>query len=351
MKVRDVTVNDCLSDITASNEEQIRCFSHSYGLRDIEELFYFPKFIQIETVALCNARCIMCTVKEWKRESNYMSHALFNKIVNEISSFSDWVERVTIQLDGEPLLDKKLEGRIKTLKGIGVKYVAFSSNASLMNEDRAKSILLSGVDEVSFSIDGATAETFERIRKGLTFHDCIENIQRFVYLRDLLKPDLTIRIRMTIQKENISEFDLFLSFWKGMLSPHDYVYGKLLHHWTTRQDSYSPPVDQDKERLNVTSCTSLWSSFVILTDGRVPLCCSDFNAKIQFGNVMNSSIQEIWQNARFEKTRNLHRLKGRQSIKLCKDCNVWDDSSKFYGLRQHKGKEEKTEPFENVVSS
>ena len=145
----------------SGNLREILTFSKAHHLESVEDLLYFPKYVQIETVALCNARCFMCPVDEWRREVKAMQQDVFDKVIAELSLYSSWVEKVTIQLDGEPLLDKKLEARIKTLKKIGIRCVAFSSNASLMDQARAESIILSGVDEVTFSIDGATAQTFE----------------------------------------------------------------------------------------------------------------------------------------------------------------------------------------------
>ena len=32
-----------------------------------ENLLEFPKYIEIETVNACNARCPMCTINDWER--------------------------------------------------------------------------------------------------------------------------------------------------------------------------------------------------------------------------------------------------------------------------------------------
>ncbi|MEQ9566734.1 MAG: radical SAM protein, partial [Pseudomonadales bacterium] len=105
-----------------------------------------------------------------------MSDALFDKICEEITPYADQMRRVTIQLLGEPLLDKKLESKISRLKKIGIKEVFFSTNGSLFTDKRAVSILESGVDEVDFSVDGATKETFEKIRVGLNYDEVVDNI-------------------------------------------------------------------------------------------------------------------------------------------------------------------------------
>ena len=289
----------------------------------------FPQYIQIETVSLCNAICIMCPIKEWKRDTTVMSPLLFDSILYEIEKYSNNIERVTIQLDGEPLLDPDLEERIRSLKAAGIKYVAFASNGSLMSEIRAKSIISSGIDEVTFSIDGTTADTFESIRTRLSFNQCINNVTNFIKYRDQSKSALSIRIRMTIQKKNMHEFGDFLSYWKQRIGKEDFVYGKLIHSWGNWILNSSTLNDEKYKKLNSSPCPSVFNSIVILSDGRVPLCCNDFNAKYQMGNIKETSIKDIWNNIRFENMRKEHQEKGRACLRICHNCNVWDSSTKI----------------------
>ena len=294
----------------------------------LPHFLHFPRYFQIETVSRCNARCVMCPVEDWRRDSYLMDQALFEKIVDEISEYRDWVERVTIQLDGEPLIDKKLEDRIRYLKASGIRYVAFASNGSLMNPDRAVRVIDSGVDEVSFSVDGATKQTFEKIRVRLNFDQVVENIEHFVRTRDELHGKTVIRIRMTIQEDNEQEVDSFLSFWRGKLGPNDSVYAKVLHTWGNSDNNYSLPGEYDFDRVNNSPCSSPWTSMVIFSDGRVPLCCCDYNARVYQGSVSENTIQEIWQGKVFTKIRKLHSSRGRKAINMCENCTVWDDGAR-----------------------
>jgi len=297
----------------------------------VAELVQFPKYLQIETVSNCNARCIMCPIEDWKRDHTLMRPATYSKIIDEIKDYSDWIERVTIQLDGEPLIDKNLEPRIKLLKDIGIKMVAFASNGSLMNAKRAESVIKSGVDEVSFSVDGATKETFEKIRLRLNFDEVVENILNFVATRDRLGADTIVRIRMTIQPENEDEFEEFMNFWQSKLGTNDSVYGKVLHTWgnSNSDKNFALAGGYDFPKLNATPCSSPWTSFIVLTDGRVPLCCCDYNAAVNFGNVRENSIKELWQGQKINNVRQVHVTEGRKAMPMCVNCTVWDDGAKF----------------------
>lgn len=316
--------------VTTKKDTELLNLAYKHKLCKAEDLLYFPKYVQIETVALCNARCSMCPANEWTRDTYMMEDALFDKIAKELQSYSDWIKKVTIQLDGEPLLDKKLENRITALKEIGISCVAFSTNASLLSEKRARSIIDSGVDEVSFSVDGATAETFEKIRRGLSFEKCRTNLHKFIKLRNMLSADTSIRVRMTIQKANVHEYYDFVRYWHNYLKPSDSVYGKLIHSWGNWLKRYSLAKNRNKSEINKSPCVSPWNSLVVLSDGKVPLCCEDFRVILLMGDANKKSIKDIWNCQEFNKIRNMHEKYGRASIEMCRNCNIWDPSTKIY---------------------
>jgi radical SAM protein with 4Fe4S-binding SPASM domain len=319
------------TSLSNANKAQILEIAESCGLLSIDDLIHFPKHVEIETVATCNARCIMCPVEEWERAALLMPDDLFNKIVADVTPFMDWIERITIQLDGEPLIDKKLERRIGQLKDLGAKFVTFTCNGSLMSEERARSVLESGVDEITFSFDGSSKDIFEKIRVRLNFDEVLHNITQFVKIRDEIEARCVVRIRMTVQPSNYQEYESFLALWEPILGPRDRAYGRLMHNWGNGSfpEGFRLPAWRDRDDLNQSACHAPWSSIVIMTDGRVPVCCSDYNAGALMGNVYDKSIQDIWKDVAFEKFRAAHLSEGRNGVKMCIDCNTWDNQVKI----------------------
>jgi len=311
------------------NQKRLQGLAQRHGLSAPSEFLRYPKFIQIETVATCNARCVMCPVEEWERSSLLMKDALFDRILADLSQHAHEIEMVAPQLHGEPLIDKKFERRVRQLKQVGIKDTKISSNASLLDASRAETVMECGLDEITFSIDGATKSTFEAIRVRMNYEKCVENILHFIKVRDRRGSPMRIRVRMTVMEKNIGEYDEFLKFWSSHLRPQDTAYGKLVHNWGSWLAGYRLPKMQDREEMNSSPCPSPWTSLVILSDGRVPLCCSDFNAIEEVGNVNRTSIQEIWQSEVMTSYRNRHLAQGRKCMSMCIDCNVWDDSSKI----------------------
>lgn len=304
----------------------------------------FPQIIQLETVYACNAKCVMCplSVEEFEgsqadrmMRARLMSDSLFDKICEEITPHADKLQRVTIQLLGEPLIDKKLETRISRLKDIGIKEVFFSSNGSLFDEERCKSILKSGVDDVDFSVDGATKETFESIRVGLDFDEVVNNIKRFVRIRNEMKSKVRVRIRFTLQKQNMPELDQYYEFWKNILSDTDIIYSKHMHSFAGEdeiKEKYPIEWGLDMEKLNKQSCGTLWKALVIQSDGTVITCSDDFSSKDILGNITDESIIDVWHGEKFNAFRQKHVEQGRNAFDKCKDCAAYAPMGKLKSI-------------------
>src|SRR5437867_9296978 len=136
--------------------------------------------VHIETTNVCNARCTMCSYPIMQRPKGYMSDQLYLKILRDCAEMR--VADVNLQYLGEPLLDQKICDRIREAKEYGFR-VQMVSNASLLDEAKARGLLASGVDELRISMDGFTPKTFEDIRVGLKFEKVKGNVERFLDLR------------------------------------------------------------------------------------------------------------------------------------------------------------------------
>lgn len=285
----------------------------------LEQIVAFPRFFEIETVNACNAKCPMCTIADWNRRDGVMKDDLFEKIATELEGHPE-VRRVHLYRDGEPLLDKKLPRRIRRMKDAGVREVGISTNAQLLNEERARAILESGLDEIILSVDSVREATYQKIRVGLDFHTVFENSKKLFAYRDELKSECKIRVRMIRQKSNAQEWDSgeFQGHFTDKAGPRDSIEYRDIHNWGGQISGHSFRGDTGKP------CIALWSLMVIFADGSVPLCNVDYNNHFPLGNVRESSIAELWQSAEQNRRRENHR----HAIAPCAGCTVWSESAK-----------------------
>ena len=287
-----------------------------------ESLLEFPKYIEIETVNACNARCPMCTINDWERNYPVMKDDVWSKVSDDIIENKNLIKRVSLYRDGEPLIDKKMAARINKLNENGIKNTSIATNVSLLNEKRAVDLLEAGLGMVIFSIDSLKKDVFEKIRVRLKFEQVRDNAIRFLQLRDKINPNCRVWIRMIRQESNYNEWDHYYDFWRKYASEVDRIYYHNIFNWGGQLDNYKSIEKSFEPNL---PCVALWSLMVFFANGDVPLCNVDYNNKFPTGNVMNTSIRDLWSSNIMKLRRELHIKGNKKKISICENCNVWDE--------------------------
>lgn len=308
------------------NKEKCKAVAERIFLNDLSECEYFPKYIEIESVDGCNSKCIMCPRSvENKKDFIYMTDEVFDKIVEELAQYKDWIEMMTFTGTGEPLLDRKLPDRIRKLKDIGIKHIQFSTNASLLTQEWVYKFYESGIDDIRCSIDGFTKETYETVRVGLNYDTVVNNVLNFLKIRDELNWNVHVRIRMVGMENNKEEWSDWMSYWKSKVRETDKVQIMPL-------EPYGELYKEEREKYVISMqdmpCVVLFSTIVIRTDGSVQLCCLDTDLNYNMGNIMESSIVDIWRSEKFKKFRKLHMEGERNQINMCRGCITWNNEFK-----------------------
>lgn len=281
----------------------------------------FPRYFEIETVNACNARCPMCTIDDWDRRDGLMDAPLFEKIADEIGEHAEVVKRVALYRDGEPLIDKGLSKKVANLKWQGIQRVGISTNAALLSEEKAESLLLAGIDEVLLSVDSLVPSVYEGIRVGLKFEEVMTNCIKFIELRDTMQSDCQIWMRMIRQESNYKEWPDYEEFWRARLRDTDRVDYRNIHNWGAQLVNFRPVSKPQTDR----PCIALWSLMVIFANGDVPLCNVDYHNRHPLGNVREQSIASLWQSHEQHARRSKHMNGQRDEIDICRGCTVWSE--------------------------
>ena len=317
-------------------KQHLKNISEELDVSEIKETDYFARYLEIEAYDGCNFDCIMCPLgKSIYKGGGGLSMKLFDKIVSEITEYKDWIWLVCLSRNGEPLLNKNIATMVKKLKEAGIKRVNFSTNASALTEKKSHDLLKAGLDEIRFSIDGYTKETFENVRKGSKFEKVLSNCLNFINIRDKFKYKTQIQIRFAEQKTNQHEIKQWSKFWLSKLQKTDVVASKKIHSWGNEiengqiyKDGQSFKFERDVNTSFKEPCISPFSSLEILHDGTVPLCGCDYTLTVNLGNVKNESLKNIWNSEKFKKIRDHHASGNRNEIPICVGCEVWDKKIK-----------------------
>ena len=277
----------------------------------------YPDQIQIELTNLCNLSCLMCTNKIMKRKKGIMDDKLYEKIINEISQSKVKIPVFFIGF-GEPLLDKKIIGRIKYAKKSGIDILGLTTNCT-MNLDRgfAGELIGSGLKYIFIDVDADNPETYSRIRVGGTFEKLVSNINLLYEENSKKGFPVNIILGFLIQEENRDEYNLFKKRWKGKKGISTYL--KVTHSWANALERKSGFTVDIKKRY---PCHAAWGSYFITWDGKIPICCHDYEASCVSGDANKENIFTVWGATHRQARESL--IKGDFSkLSLCKNCPDW----------------------------
>ncbi|MEN3338550.1 MAG: hypothetical protein V7647_2226 [Acidobacteriota bacterium] len=265
-----------------------------------------PEIVQIESTNICNAKCVFCPRDDMHRKQGIMTVELFRKIVDEAVALG--ITHIRVHNYGEAFIDKRLVEKVRYAKEKGIQEVGVISNGSLITEKVAAGMIEAGLDAINISVDASGKDVFESTRIGLKYDKVIANIERLVRLRaesGLRRPKLILSF---VRQNNSADEHAFIEHWRTIA---DKVHVTDLHNWAgtlnTESDVNYP-------------CYRPWLTFTVLWDGRVSLCCADFDGKTILGNLNTSTIEEIWNAEPYRNARRQHLESGGPDI--CRSCDL-----------------------------
>jgi MoaA/NifB/PqqE/SkfB family radical SAM enzyme len=265
-----------------------------------------PEIVQIESTNICNAKCTFCPRDEMHRRQGIMAFDLFTKIVDECVELG--ITHVRVHNYGEPFIDRTLVDKVRYAKEKGIAEVGMISNGSLITEDVGRKMIEAGLDAINISVDASGKDVFESTRIGLNYDKVIANIERLVRLRTELGKRRPKLILSFVRQHNSADEQAFIEHWKNIA---DKVHITDLHNWAgtlnTESDVNYP-------------CYRPWLTFTVLWDGRVSLCCADFDGRTILGNLNTSTIRDIWNAAPYRDVRRQHLESGGPDI--CRSCDL-----------------------------
>jgi radical SAM protein with 4Fe4S-binding SPASM domain len=270
----------------------------------------FPLHLDAESTNACNLKCTMCSRNFMKEKIGFMEWGLFKKIVDEGAEHG--LPSIKFNFRGEPLMHPRLAEMVKYAKDSGIMDVQFNTNGLLLTGKKSEELIKAGLDRIIFSFDGATKETYERIRTGSDFETVVANIKRLVEIRDgmgLKKP--SVRVQMVKTKENAHEVEDFVKMWRDTANRVGIIKAR-------------EPIERcsGKTRDDHFVCPQLWQRIVVLWDGDVLMCCGDWHAEYRLGDANKQSIAELWNGDLYNQVRNLHKRGRFNGVAICARCEV-----------------------------
>ena len=265
-----------------------------------------PEIVQIESTNICNAKCVFCPRDEMHRKQGVMSRDLFRKIVDECAALG--ITHVRMHNYGEAFLDRYLTEKVRYAKEKGIKEVGMISNGSLITEKVARGMVEARLDAINISIDAGGKDVFEATRIGLNYDKVIANVERLLRVRAELGRRRPKLILSFVRQDNSADEHAFIEHWRKIA---DKIHITELHNWAgtlNRESDVNFP------------CYRPWLTFTVLWDGRVSLCCADFDGKTILGDLNTQTIEQVWNGDAYRTARRQHLESGGPDV--CRACDL-----------------------------
>lgn len=322
-------------------------------------VFVKPSVAHIEPTTRCNLKCIHCDHTYWDRTCPDLTYEGFRRIIDQMPDLN----RVIMHGMGEPLLNKDIYGMVEYASKERKLKTIMSSNGMPLDEASARKLIANGLQVLSISVDGATRETYEKIRVRGNFDRLVRNIRRLIELKKEMNSETPwTYLSMVCMKDNIREFlklielakelgvaavqPQYMHFWgkdqetvvsvKG-INIKDEIHGKQNLFDNIPRDEMTEirrMANEKAAELGVqlirpffeweasdhTLCHVPWVDIYISADGyAIPCPIQGTDPRlVNFGNLFEKSFDEIWNGDLYKDFR--RRLVSDEPSPICRDC-------------------------------
>jgi len=166
--------------------------------------------VRIDTNNVCNCRCKMCpsAVDLPPKSPLFLSLSDFRELATLVLPRA---RGLYLSCAFEPMLTPRFETYLDAVPAYHVPFVSLCTNGQRLTAEVVSALIRNKIHEIIFSVDGATAPTYEGIRIGARFDRLMENLERLVKEKQRQgsrRPAL--RFNYTVSGDNEHEIEPFV---------------------------------------------------------------------------------------------------------------------------------------------
>ncbi|WP_198039298.1 radical SAM protein [Paraburkholderia sp. SOS3] len=209
-----------------------------------------PEAIAVGATENCNLECIMCPGHAGMKGpmiSVDEAEMLFASMAIEGAHFGS--PKILDMTSGEPTLNPELGtiyGRFKEL--FPDAKISMISNGTIPVRGRIKEAF-EHADRVGLSMDGATQETYERIRQGSVWKNVVRNVKEVAEIKRLGENCETLQIMMVVMDQNIHELPEMVRFAHSVGIPQVFAQAAEVRGAPFNIKGLNVSLDMSKENL------------------------------------------------------------------------------------------------------
>lgn len=283
-----------------------------------------PFTIYIDPSSACNFKCNFCChsmneeqIKKSGFKPKIMDFKLFKSVIDQMKCFPNKVKMLSLFLNGEPLLNKKLLDMIAYARDSKVADRIFlTTNGSLLTKELNRKLINSGIDEILISVEALDVKMYREIAGiDIDYDKFLDNISDLYKNKKDCKVfvkivDTAIKEGETEKFHNMFDHICDLAYIEPVMPVFEGV-------------DYSNIKIPKENRINkqVEICTRPFFTMTVHSNGNVGCCIVDYSEGIVFGNIKNESLVNIWNGEKLNDFRMIHLKKQKNNLNVCKQCS------------------------------
>ncbi len=309
-----------------------------------------PYYYIIDICNVCNLRCPLCPTGNGRleRKQDFISTDEYRRILARVK---DYALVVSIYNHGEPFLNPDVFDIIAHTAEHDIACNA-SSNLNWPKAIDVKDIVRSGLGYLTVSLDGVSQDVYAKYRVRGDVQQVFDNLRDLLAARKALKSRTPfVEWQYIVFKHNEHEMQRarelaaeigvdLLRFISPGVPPEDMHDRSLQDKWMPDNPIYHgrhPKLSEQRGYVFNQPCYYLYRSMFIYTGGGVTPCCFAHDEKHDFANILDHSVQEIWNNEAYQSARMLfarHPPEQPRKKVLCDTCTLFrQDGAKACGVR------------------
>lgn len=313
-----------------------------------------PTNLSVGIASVCNLRCLACFHGNKDQGAMFVKPRPAFMTLEQFKSIADdaliYAHDLNLTGQGESFLNPDIYDIIAYAKSKRT-YVYLDTNGHNVDADRT---LDSGLDKITYALDGFSQETYEKYRIGGNFQQVLNSIIILSAKAEARRSSILIKVKFLVHAFNEHEVPAVRHFFTGMsnvelmldyfwIPPEDgeyvltdrYTVSKNMYNvWSPKHSPEFNIYTYDKERdvfRHISSdlpfnkmCELVYIGMYINPNGDAYPCCKAALPEpedMYLGNVFSESVTEVFNSEKAKLFRNRFRATGGHTS-LCADCWV-----------------------------
>lgn len=286
----------------------------------LDETFAFiPHRVDIETCRQCNARCQFCPQSVSPKSRGVMPMDLFSLVLSRFEATTP--EWIAFNHYGEPLIDPFFRRRLELLRGRNLPLALFT-NGILMKDDVVDFLAAGGVYKIVFNFPSLERTEWCQLMQmpEQSYWKARRAIESSLTTISNLREGIVISVNGVTETQEMRAHEI---------KEHFSTFGDVRVR-TVFSDSRAGAIQTELVQISSHSawqryggCDRIASQLHISTEGKVYLCCQDYDQNVVLGDIRQESISAIMTGPLARQLRaEMYGLAPMENGRLCLNCHA-----------------------------